>query len=97
MYVGGLRTPGFYNTNLTVNRRIRIAERVAMEILAEATNAFNRTNFNPNAVNAGVGAILTPNAATNAKVGQNSSANSGTMSTSFFEPRQVSLSLRLRF
>jgi hypothetical protein len=97
MYVGGLRTPGFYNTNLTVNRQFRMTERVAMEILAEATNAFNQTNINPNAVNAGVGAILTPNAATNAKVGQNSSASSGTMGTSFFEPRQVSLSLRLRF
>ncbi len=97
MYVGGLRTPGFYNTNLTVNRQFRITERVGMELLAEATNAFNQTNWNPNAVNAGVGAILAPNAATNAKVGQNSSASSGTLSTGFFEPRQISLSLRLRF
>ena len=68
-----------------------------MEFLAEATNAFNQTNLNPNAVNAGVGANLTANAATNAKVGQNSNASGGTMSTSFFEPRQISLSLRLRF
>ena len=68
-----------------------------LELLAEATNAFNQTNWNPNAVNAGVGAILAPNAATNAKVGQNSSASSGTLSTGFFEPRQISLSLRLRF
>ena len=97
MYVAGLRTPGFYNTNLTVNRRIRIKERVGMEILAEATNAFNRTNFSPSAVNAGVGAILTPNATANAKVGQNSSASSGTMGANFFEPRQISLSMRLRF
>ena len=97
MYVGGLRTPGFYNTNLTVNRQFRITERVAMEFLAEATNLLNQTNNNPNSVNAGVGAILVPNAATNAKVGQNSNANGGTMNTSFFEPRQVSLSLRLRF
>jgi hypothetical protein len=97
MYVGGLRTPGFYNTNLTVNRQFRIVEGVNLEFLAEATNAFNQTNFNPNAVNAGVGAILVANPATNAKVGQNSNANGGTLGTSFYEPRQISLSLRLRF
>lgn len=97
MYVGGLRTPGFYNTNLTVNRQFRITERLKMEFLAEATNMLNQTNFNPNAVNAGVSANLTANATTNAKVGQNANSNSGTMNPSFFEPRQVSLSLRLRF
>jgi hypothetical protein len=97
MYVGGLRTPGFYNTNFTVNRQFRIVEGVQLEFLAEATNAFNQTNWNPNAVNAGVGAILVANPATNAKVGQNSNANGGTLSTGFYEPRQLSLSLRLRF
>ncbi len=97
MYVGGLRTKGFYNTNITVNRQFRITERVGMEFLAEATNAWNQTNYNPNSVNAGVGAILVANPATNAKVGQNSNASGGTLGTSFYEPRQISLSLRLRF
>jgi len=97
MYVAGLRTPGFYNTNLTVNRQFHMTERFKMELLAEATNVLNRTNLNPNAVNAGVGAILVPNAANNARVGQNSNANGGTLGTSFYEPRQISVSLRLRF
>jgi hypothetical protein len=97
MYVSGLRSPGFYNTNLTVSRTFALKERLKLEFFAEATNAFNQTAINPNAVNAGVSAILVANTATNAKVGQNSNANAGTMSTSFFEPRQVSLSLRLRF
>lgn len=97
MYVGGLRTPAFFNTNLTVNRQFRLVEGVQLELLAEATNAFNQTNWNPNAVNAGVGAILVANSATNAKIGQNSNANGGTLSASFYEPRQISFSLRLRF
>jgi hypothetical protein len=97
MYVGGLRTPGFWNTNLTVNRQFRITEGTSLEFLAEATNALNQTNWNPNAVNSGVGANLIANPATNSRIGQNSNANGGTLGTSFYEPRQISLSLRLRF
>ncbi|MBL8227538.1 MAG: TonB-dependent receptor [Bryobacterales bacterium] len=96
-YVNGLRTPGFYNANLTVNRQFRLAERFNLEFLAEATNFLNKTNINPNAVNGGVNAVLAANAATNTKIGQNSNINHGSLSTSFFEPRQLSLSLRLRF
>ena len=97
MYVKGLRTPGFYNTNLMVNRQFKFADRMQLELLAEATNVLNKTNFNPNSVNGAVGSVLQANAATNTKVGQNSNVNFGTMSASFFEPRQLSLSLRLRF
>ena len=97
MYVDGLRSPSFCNANLTVNRQFRLAERARLEFLAEATNLLNRTNFNPNAVNGSVAAVLSPNTATNTKVGQNSYINFGSLSTSFFEPRQLSLSLRLRF
>lgn len=97
MYVNGLRSPGFYHANLTVNRQFRITEGLRLEFLAEATNFLNRTNINPNAVNGSVGAVLVANAATNTKPGQNSNVNHRTMSTSFFEPRNISLSLRLRF
>lgn len=96
-YVNGLRTPAFHNVNFTVNRKFRLAERMHLEFLAEATNLLNRTNFNPNAVNGGVSAVLTPNAATNSKAGQNANVNHGTLGLSLFEPRQISLSLRLRF
>lgn len=96
-YIGGLRTPGFYNVNLTVNRVFAITERFKAELLAEATNLFNATNFNPQAVSGSVGTVLTPNAGTNTKVGQNSNVNHGSLGMSFFEPRQITLSLRLRF
>jgi hypothetical protein len=97
MAVNGLRTPGFYNTNLNVTRQFRIRESIEMELMAEATNALNRTNFNPNSVNGSVSAILAPNPATNSQPGQNANAASGTLGTNFLEPRQITLSLRLRF
>ena len=97
MYVGGLRTPSFQNGNLTVNRQFRIWEGLRMEFHAEATNLLNRTNFSANAVNGSVSAVLTENPATNTKVGQNSNVNHGSLGLSLFEPRQISLSLRLKF
>ena len=70
-----------------------------LEFLAEATNLFNRTNISPIAVNAGYGAILSvpANNTNNVKIGQNSNSNSGTLGMSFYEPRILTLSLRLRF
>jgi hypothetical protein len=96
-YVPGLRTPAFSNVNLTINRQFRLAERLRMEFLAEATNLLNQTMFNPNAVNGSFGAVLAPDSSTNTKVGQNSNVNSGSLGLSVFEPRQVILTLRLRF
>lgn len=55
------------------------------------------TNFYPNAVNGGYGAVLTAQPTTNTKVGQNATVNSGSLGLSLYEPRQISLSARLRF
>ena len=96
-YVNGLRTPWFSNTNLTVNRKFQIRERMQMEFLAEATNLLNQTQINPNAVNGGVSPVLVPDARTNTKVGQNSNVNFGTLGMTLYQPRQITLSLRLRF
>ena len=52
-YLDALRTPGLANVNLTVNRKFHLKERAELQFLAEATNAFNRTNFIPAAVNVG--------------------------------------------
>jgi hypothetical protein len=96
-HLGELRSPSFSHMNLTVSRQIRIAEKVQLEFLAEASNFLNQTNFNPSGVSTGYGAILVEDPRTNAKVGQNSSTSFGTMSTNLFEPRNITLSLRLRF
>jgi len=95
-YFGGLRTPTFYNANLTINRKFQIVERLQKDFLAEATNLFNQTQFYANAVSGSVSAVLAPNAATNTKVGQNSNVNHGSLGLSLYETRQITLSLRLR-
>ena len=95
--LGYLRLPGFANVNLTVNRKFPIREGMNLELVAEATNLLNRTNFIPSDMSVGAGAVTAAVASTNTKIGQNSSVSTGSLSMSFMDPRQVSLSLRLRF
>jgi hypothetical protein len=97
MTEGDLRAPGFYNTNLSVTRKFALGERVRMELHADATNAWNRTNFLPSAINNGVGSVLTPDSSTNTKIGQNGNSGYGALSMNFLEPRQITLALRLQF
>ena len=96
-YMGQLRTPGLANVNLTINRKFHLKERAELQFLAEATNAFNRTNFNPNAVQGGFSAVTTPDPSTNLKVGENASIGAGSFQPNFLAPRQITLSLRLQF
>jgi hypothetical protein len=103
-YMSELRMPAFQNVNLTINRKFRFTERVELELLAEATNLFNNTNYVPNAVTNGFSSAVTADPSTQTKVGQNSNSSFGTISltdwqsTHFvMDPRQVTLSLRLRF
>ena len=100
MTEGDLRNPGFENVNLSVVRKFDFGERVNLELHADATNAFNRTNFLASGVNNGVSSVLSPTPG--ATIGQNANTGFGTLSTSgwdgsFMEPRQLTLSLRLNF
>jgi len=92
-----LRTPLFANVNLTITRRFNLRERAQLEFMAETTNLFNRTNFTSNAVNGAVTSVLSANSATKTAVGQNANVAFGSLSMAFMDPRQVILSLRLRF
>ncbi len=97
---GDLRNPGTENVNLSVVRKFDFGERVNLELHADATNAFNRTNFLASSTNNGVSSVLSPTPG--AAIGQNANTGFGTLSTSgwdgsFMEPRQLTLSLRLNF
>ncbi len=97
-YVTGFRTPHFYNVNLTMNKKFELTERMRLEFLAEATNLFNQTTFNPAGINGSVSPALVANTATNTKVGQNSNLSFGSLALGqLFEPRQITLSLRFVF
>lgn len=95
MTEGDLRSPIFSNTNISVIRKFALGERASLNIHADATNAFNRSNFQPYAANTSVSSILA--AGGGATVGQNANASFGTLSQSFLEPRQLTLTLRLDF
>lgn len=96
-YLGWLRLPTTSYTNLTINRQFAVTEKFRLEFLAEASNLFNQTNFKPGAASNGVGVTLVGNSATNTQVGQNSSVSTGSLGMTFQDPRQVTLSMRMRF
>ncbi len=97
MTQGNLRAPGFANTNLSITRTFDLGERYRLELHADATNAWNRTNFLPNAVNNSVSSVLVPDGSTNTKIGQNGNADYGALGMDLLEPRQITLALRLQF
>jgi hypothetical protein len=82
-------------TNISVIRKFALGEWGSMDVHVDATNAFNRTQFLPYAENNSVGSILS--AGGGANVGQNSNTSFGTLSQSFAEPRQLTITLRLDF
>ena len=95
------------NLDLSLSRRFRITERIALEFSASATNALNNTQFGGSVASSGAynlnlgGISVTPLGAgnvSNTKPGQaaNSSAF-GTFGLGTFDPRQVELGLKLRF
>jgi Carboxypeptidase regulatory-like domain len=98
MLLGSLRTPSYQNVNLAVRRSFQFTERMNLQLLAEATNLFNRTSFLPGATNNGfANPFLVPDPTTNSQVGQNANPAAGTLSTALYDARQLTLSLRLTF
>jgi hypothetical protein len=98
MAMGELRMPSFQNVNLSVSRKFPVREGVEFEILAEATNAFNRSNYSPNDVNNNYGGLVTlPDPSSNSKVGENTNGAAGAMGLGYLDPRQMTLSARFNF
>jgi hypothetical protein len=95
-----LRLPYFQNVNLSVSRKFPIREGMSFEILAEATNAFNHSNYQPSTVNNNFGSLVTiPNSdpAVNSKLGENTNSDAGSVGLNFIDPRQMTLSARFNF
>ena len=97
MYPNGLRTPGLANVNLAISREIRIRESLRLEFAAQATNAFNRSNFQQQAMIGGGGVVTQADPSTNTTVGMNNNISVGSLGNSFYDPRQITLSLYLKF
>ncbi|MGA3263006.1 MAG: carboxypeptidase-like regulatory domain-containing protein [Terracidiphilus sp.] len=97
MTMDSLRMPTFQNVNLSINRRFPIWRGAALEFLADATNLFNRTNVQASDLSNGFSPYTYDDPAYNAHIGQNSNAGTGTMGTSFYDPRQFTFTLRLNY
>ncbi len=93
MYQPGLHGPMMANVDLSLQREIQIHERLRLSLRADATNAFNRTNFWPTAVQGGGGVVTTPGPS----LGLNSSITTGSLQAQFYDPRMITLSLYLKF
>lgn len=98
MFIDGLRNPWYKNVNLDVSKSFQFTERTSVQILAEATNLFNHQSFLPGLVNNNYGGTNTILA--NGSLGQNLNTAAGSFSLgnpTLYDPRQMTLSLRINF
>src|SRR5437764_8622883 len=100
--VDQMRGPGRFNIDMSLRRTFKIRERFNLEFAANATNLLNSTQFAAN-YDGGLGST---NTAVNAASGLRPclGANGNTFGTlalsgtgSVFDPRQVTMNVRLRF
>jgi hypothetical protein len=96
---GTMRGPGRSNVDLTLSRDFRIRERYTLYFMANVTNVFNHTQFRPGSFSMGLGSIQVSDIPAQGLVAgetQNPGAY-GSHNMNTFDPRQMSLEMRLRF
>jgi hypothetical protein len=99
-----IRSPRVFFTNLSLGKSVTLHDRYSLDFSAQATNVFNHTNFMPG-VNMNMGATvvssnLAPNASKNVQLGQILDVASNTFGTykkNAYDPRQIEMSVHLRF
>ncbi len=89
---GDLRGPGRFNIDLSLRRTFSIIERVKLEISADATNLLNHTEYNGN-YSSGLGNTVL----SGPTAGYGTSTTYGTLGVGTFDPRQVTMHLRVIF
>ena len=89
---GNLRGPDRFNVDLSLRRSFAIREQVKLQISADATNLLNHTEYN-GSFSGGLGntTLSGPTA------GYGNSTTFGTLPVSTFDPRQVTMHLRITF
>ncbi len=95
--IGGLRGPGRFNVDLSLRRTFAVRERIKLQISADASNLLNHAELSGN-FNGGLGNTnLTNNPAAGLIPGLGNSATFGTVGVGSFDPRQVTMHLRVIF
>jgi len=95
--IGDLRSPGRFNIDLSLRRTFSIRERLRLQIAAEASNLLNHTELSGN-YNGGLGNTnLVNNPVAGLTPGLGTSATFGTVGVGAFDPRQITMHVRLQF
>ncbi|HEX3878864.1 MAG TPA: TonB-dependent receptor [Bryobacteraceae bacterium] len=95
--IGDFRGPGRINVDLSLRRIFVIRERLKLELAADATNLLNSAEYNGN-FNGNLGNTnLTNNPAAGLTPGYGNSSTFGTLGLGTFDPRQITMHLRVQF
>jgi trimeric autotransporter adhesin len=92
------RGNGRWNLNTSMNRTFHATEKVSLDLLVQATNVLNHTEFR-SGINRDLGAVnLTSGGSLGMIPGQGQNANFGTYTvSSTYDPREVLFELKVRF
>ena len=94
---GTLRGPGRDNVDISLARTFRITERTSFSFRANATNAFNHTQFLSSNYQMSLGGIVSSSTTPGVLPGQGVSGSYGTHGLQTFDPRQIALEGRIQF
>jgi hypothetical protein len=95
--IGGLRGPGRFNIDLSLRRSFPIRESVRLQLSADASNLLNHAELNGN-YNGGLGnTTLSNNPSAGLIPGLGTSSTFGTLGVGAFDPRQVTMDVRIVF
>jgi hypothetical protein len=89
---GDLRGPDRFNIDLSLRRSFNLYERVKLQISADATNVLNHTEYSAN-FNGGLGSTVL----SGSTAGYGTSTTYGTLAVTTFDPRQVTMHVRVTF
>jgi len=92
-----MRGPGRFNIDMSLRRSIRIREGWDLELAAEATNVLNNTQLSGMYSGALGNTQTTTSASSGLAPGMGSSETYGTIGLGTYDPREVILSLKVRF
>jgi len=92
-----VRGNSYLNHNVSLQKEVKVTDRVGVLFSAEATNIWNRAQFT-GSINGGSGNVfLAPNTARGVQPGMIQNENFGTFGLGTLDPRQVELRIRIRF
>jgi hypothetical protein len=95
--ISALRGPGRINVDLSLRRNFTIRERLKLQFAADATNLLNSAEYSGNYSGSLGSTNLTNNPANGLTPGNGNSSSFGTVGLTTFDPRQITMHVRLQF